>query len=376
MSPGDVLIENGRISSVAPHIQAPPNTRVIDASGRFVMPGIVDPHTHFGRAGQPPLDDPVTPEFRILDHFNQDDPFMKRAVSAGVTTTLVVPGSSNVIGGEGFIFKLRIGKAPREMQFQGAPRTLKMAMGENPVNAHGLRGRMPVTRMGVAAIIRDAFGRAADYRTMWDAWSARPEPGRGKPPVRDGKLEVLADVLRGDVDIHMHCYRRDEFLAAMRIADEFGFQIRAFHHATEAYRVHDELQQRGIAAIVYADSFGRKIEHWNHVPQNAAFLISRNILTSLHSDLTFFSQRMFTEAGKLMKYGHITEDNALKAVTLYPARILRVDARVGTLEPGKDADVIVLTRHPFDSFTRVMYTIIDGVLVYDSGRDTDWYDAH
>jgi len=375
IAPGDVLIENGKISAVGARIQPPPGSRVVNASGHFVMPGIVDPHTHFGGAGPAPADNPVTPGFRIIDRFKPDDPFMKRAVSAGITTTLVLPGSSNVIGGEGFILKLRIGKTASEMKLEGAPRTLKMAMGENPVTTYGLRGNMPTTRMGVAAILREAFSRAADYRAMWDEWS-KGSRSRGEPPVRDEKLEVLADVLRGQVDVHIHCYRRDEFLTAMRIADEIGFRIQAFHHATEAYRVYGDLKRRGIAAAVYPDSFGRKIEHWNHVPQNAAFLLKEGVLTSLHSDLTFFSQRMFTEAAKLLKYGHITEDEALKAITLYPARILRLDKRVGTLEPGKDGDVVILTRHPFDSFTRVVYTIIDGAVVFDSNRDADWYDAH
>jgi imidazolonepropionase-like amidohydrolase len=261
------------------------------------------------------------------------------------------------------------------MRFPGAPRLMKMAVGENPKVTYGRQGRAPVTRMGIMALLRDAFTRAREYRERWDTWNAKPAAERGAAPARDARLEPLADILRGTVRVHIHAYRRDEFLALMRLSDEFGFRIASFQHAMEAFKVVDELVRRGIGSSVYPDAFGRKIEHWDQVPQNAAFLNASGALVSLHSDFPFFAQRLHIEAAKLLRYGGISEGDALKTITINAARIIGIEKETGTLEVGKQADIAVFDRHPFDSFAKAERTYVDGELVFERARDGAWLEA-
>jgi imidazolonepropionase-like amidohydrolase len=346
------------------------------------MPGIVDPHCHLGIGPWPWVAgnsdnneapaDPIMPHLKAMDAIDPHDPAMRWVAAGGVTTVLVVPGSANIIGGEGAVLKLKLGRTPEEMLFPGAPRVMKMAVGENPKATYGGKGRMPKTRMGVFALLRDAFGKAAAYRTEWDEWEAQPAASRGAPPRHDPKLEALADVLRGEIHAHIHVYRRDEFLTLLRIADEFGFEIGGFHHAMDAYRIGPELARRGVGVTIYADAFGRKLEHWEQVPQTAAFLNSLGVLVSLHSDFPFFAQRLHTEAAKLVRYGGISEADALRTITINAARLIGVDRWVGSLEKGKHADIAIYSKHPFDSFTLVEKTFVDGELVFDRARDKAW----
>jgi imidazolonepropionase-like amidohydrolase len=378
---GTIVFDKGVIVAIGRDIAVPSDAEVVDGTGLFVMPGIVDPHSHLGVASWPSVPanndtseatDPITPQVRVVDGFNVDDPAIKRVVAAGVTTMQVFPGSTNVIGGEGAVFKLKVGGTLSEMLFPGAPRLMKMAMGENPKATYGSKGLLPATRSGIFALLRDAFTRAREYRERWDRWESQPAEGRGPAPPRDLKLEPLAEILRGRMRVHIHCYRKDEFLTLLRISDEFGFKITSFQHAMESYKVVEELARRGVAVSVYPDAFGRKIEHWNQIPQNAAFMIAGGVLTTLHSDFPFFAQRLYTEAAKLIKYGGLSEDQALQTITLSPARLIGVDKWVGSLEVGKQADIAVFNRHPFDSFALCQKTYIDGDLVFDRERDKAW----
>lgn len=378
---GTVVFEGGRITAVGKDVPIPPGAEVVDGTGLYVMPGIVDPHSHLGVSGWPSVPanndttettEPLTPQVRVTDAFNPDDPAIRRVVAAGVTTIQVFPGSANVIGGEGAVFKLRVGATTAEMLFPGAPRLMKMAMGENPKNTYGPRNQMPATRMGVMALLRDAFTHARDYRERWDRWEAQPEDKRGLAPTRDLKLEAMAEILRGKMRVHIHCYRKDEFLNLLALSDEFGFRISSFQHAMEAYKVADELARRGIAVSVYPDAFGRKLEHWDQIPQNAAFLNASGVLMTLHSDFPFFAQRLYTEAAKLIRYGGISEADALKSITLNAAKLVGVDRWVGSLEVGKQADIAVFDRHPFDSFALDVLTYVDGEVVFDRQRDQAW----
>ena len=382
---GTVVFARGRITAIGTNIAIPAGATVVDLPGRFVMPGIIDPHSHVGVGSWPSVPanddvtettDPITPQARVEDAFNSADPAIRRVAAGGVTTMQVFPGSGNIIGGEGVVVKLKPGRSFAEMRFPGAPRLMKMAVGENPKMVYGRQGRAPVTRMGIIALLRDAFSRARDYRDRWDAWTAKSAGDRGPAPARDARLEPLADVLRGTVRVHIHAYRRDEFLALMRLSDEFGFKIASFQHAMEAFKVVDELVRRGIGASVYPDAFGRKIEHWDQVPQNAAFLNASGALVSLHSDFPFFAQRLNVEAGKLLRYGGISEDDALKTITINAARIIGVDKEVGTLEVGKQADIAVFDRHPFDSFSKAERTYVDGELVFERARDHAWMETN
>jgi imidazolonepropionase-like amidohydrolase len=378
---GSIVFDKGRIIALGREVAVPPGAAVVDGTGLYVLPGLIDPHSHLGVSSWPSVaanndtneaTDPITPQMRVIDGFNVDDPAIRRVVAAGVTTIQVFPGSTNVIGGEGAVFKLKVGGGLAEMLFPGAPRLMKMAMGENPKATYGPRGQLPATRMGIFALLRDAFGKAREYRERWDRWESLPEDKRGPAPARDLKLEPLAEILRGRMRVHIHCYRKDEFLTLLRIADEFGFKITSFQHAMESYKIADELARRGVAVSVYPDAFGRKIEHWDQIPQNAAFMNAMGVLMTLHSDFPFFAQRLSTEAAKLIKYGGISEEDALKSITLNPARLIGIEKSVGSLEVGKHADISVFNRHPFDSFTLCQRTYIDGELVFDRQRDQAW----
>lgn len=381
---GTVVFAKGRIVAVGRDVAIPLGAEIVDLSGRYVMPGIVDPHSHLGVGGWPQspatndvaeTSDPITPHARVADAYNTDDPAIRRVVAAGVTTVQVFPGSSNIVGGEGAVIKLKPGRPYAEVAFPGAPRLMKMAVGENPKGFYGRQNRSPVTRMGTMALLREAFTRAKEYRERWDAWEAKPAADRGPAPPRDLRIEPLADVLRGKVRVHIHCYRRDEFLGLLRLSDEFGFKIASFQHAMESYKVADELARRGVGVSVYPDAFGRKIEHWDQIPQNAAFLNASGVLVSLHSDFPFFAQRLNVEAAKLIRYGGISEADALKTITINPAKVIGVDKEIGSLAVGKQADIAVFDRDPLDSFARCDRTYIDGELVFDRKRDRGWVEA-
>ena len=379
---GSVAFRDGIITAVGEDVPAESDGLVIDGTGRYVLAGIVDVHSHLGVSPWPWVPgnsdvnedggDPLTPHLRAMDAFDSSDPALRWVAAGGVTTIMVLPGSANVVGGQGAVMKLRLGYSAEDMLFEEAPRVMKMAVGENPKATYGGRGRMPSTRMGVMALLRDALSQAQAYRKRWDAWNHSAESARGPEPGFDPKLDALADVLRGEIRVHVHTYRRDEFLGLLRLADEFGFELGSFQHAMDAYRLGPELARRGVAVAVYADAFGRKLEHWEQVPQTAAYLNSLGALVTLHSDFPFFAQRLHTEAAKLVRYGGISEDDALKTITLNAARLAGVDRWVGSLEEGKHADVVVYDRHPFDSFARVEKTFVDGILVFDRDRDRHW----
>ncbi len=379
---GSVAFRNGVVTDVGAEVVADSDALVIDGVGRYVLPGIVDVHSHLGVSPWPWVPgnsdvnedggDPLTPQLRVMDGFDSSDPALRWVAAGGVSTIMVLPGSANVVGGQGAVLKLRLGQAAEEMLFGGAPRVMKMALGENPTATYGGRGRMPSTRMGVMALVREALSQAERYRDQWDSWNAAPEADRGPAPVFDPKLDALADVLRGEIRVHAHTYRRDEFLGLLQLSDDFGFVLGSFQHAMDAYRLGPELARRGVGVAVYADAFGRKLEHWEQVPQTAAYLNSLGVLVTLHSDFPFFAQRLHTEAAKLVRYGGISEADALKTITLSAARLIGVDRWVGSLESGKHADIAVYDRHPFDSFARVEMTFVDGLRVFDSDRDRVW----
>jgi len=372
---GDLLIRDGRIAAVGGSIAAPAGALVIEAGGRFVMPGIVDTHSHMGVYPWPEVEansdgneatDPITSWVRAADSVYTEDPEFERARAGGVTTVQILPGSANLIGGETVTVKLRPGPSLDRMLFQGAPRGIKMALGENPKRVYGGRDKMPSTRMGNMAVFRQAFSAARDYRAKQDAWRAKPEKDRGPAPGRDLKLESLAAVLDGKVLVHVHSYRKDEILRFLEIADEFGFKVASFQHCLEGYKIAGTLAQRDIAVATFAHWWGYKVEAWDGIPHNAAILARAGVRVSIHSDSGNLVQRLYNEAAVAARYG-LSTDDALKAITINAATAIGVGDRIGTLEVGKDADIAIFTRHPLDAYTLVERTLIDGVVVYDRG---------
>ncbi|HYX53703.1 MAG TPA: amidohydrolase [Candidatus Limnocylindrales bacterium] len=365
---GSIYLHNGKIAAIGKTVNAPAGATVIDATGKWVMPGIIDAHSHIA------LDDdvneptnPVTPHMMMKDAFNYEDRAIYRALAGGVTTSLLLHGSANMIGGQAIVIKHKYGLGRDELLFPGAPQSIKFASGENPKRVYGSRNQMPATRMGNFEVMRQAFQEAREYMRTWDDYEAKVKKGDkdATPPKKDLKLEALADILRGKLLVQIHCYRADEFLTEMAIAKEFGYKIRAFHHALEAYKVADKIAANGVAIATWPDWWGFKYEGWDGIPWNAAISLHKGVRVAIKSDSEDVTRRLNTEAGKVMHYGNVSEEDALKMITLNPAWIIGVDDRVGSLDVGKDADITIWNNYPLGSTALVDKAIIDGEVFFD-----------
>jgi len=367
---GSIYIHNGKIAAVGQSVNAPAGATVIDAAGKFVMPGIIDPHSHIA------LDDdvneptsPVTPHMMMKDAFDYNDKAIYRALAGGVTSSLLLHGSANMIGGQAIVIKHKYGLGRDEMLFPGAPRSIKFASGENPKRVYGTRNQLPSTRMGNFEVMRAAFIEAREYMRTWDDYEAKVKKGDkdATPPKKDLKLEALADVLRGKLLVQIHCYRADEFLTEMEIAKEFGYKIRAFHHALEAYKVADKIAANGVAIATWPDWWGFKYEAWDGIPWNAAISAHNGVRVALKSDSEDVTRRLNQDAGKIMRYG-LTEEEALKSITLNPAWIMGIEDRVGSIDVGKDADITIWNSYPLSSTALADKVLIDGDVYFDRSQ--------
>jgi len=375
----DVLIDDGRIVAVGPGLRAGAGALVIDGTGRHVTPGIIDAHSH-SATEQLDLNEGVnsiSSEVRVQDVLDARSPQIYQQLAGGVTTAHVLHGSGNTIGGQNAIIKYRWGvPAPDGLLFEGAPPTIKFALGENPTQSAfkampGANLRYPSTRMGVSALLRASFELAAAYEKEWQRYRALPkrEQARTAPPRRDLRLEPLVEILAGKRAIHAHSYRADEILMLMRLAEELGFRVDTFQHVLEGYRVADELAAHGASASTFSDWWSFKAEAFAAIPYNAAILTERGVLTSLNSDDANLARRLNLEAAKVVRYGGMSPDEALALVTINPARQLKIDQRVGSLAPGKDADVVVWSGDPLSVYSRVDYTFVDGQLRFSREAD-------
>jgi len=371
----DLLIRNGKISAVGQNLRATPNARVIDATGKYVMPGIIDCHSHSMSDAVNELTLSVTSMVRIRDVLNPTDVDLYRELAGGTTTLNVLHGSGNSIGGQNTVVKIKYGRAVEEFIFPGAPPGIKFALGENPKRSNfrlpGQTPRYPATRMGVEETIRDAFTRARDYKKGWDEYRTRTARGDKNliPPRRDLQLEPLVEVLEGKRFVHSHSYRADEILMLINLANEFGFKVRTFQHGLEAYKVAKEIAEHGAGVSTFADFWGYKQEAYDATPYNTAILMRAGVNVSLNSDSDERARRLNIEAAKMMKYGGLTEDEALRTITLNPAQQLGIDARVGSLDVGKDADLAIWNANPLSVYARVDTTFIDGDVFFDRQQD-------
>jgi imidazolonepropionase-like amidohydrolase len=365
---GSVYIKDGKIAAVGESVNAPSSATVVDAGGKFITPGIIDSHSHIA------LDDdvneatsPVTPHMMMIDAFDYQDKAIYRALAGGVTTSLLLHGSANMIGGQAIVIKHKYGLNRDAMLFPGAPPSIKFASGENPKRVYGRRNELPSTRMGNFEVQREAFVQARDYMRSWDEYNAKVKRGDkdATAPKRDLKLEALADVLRGKFLVQIHCYRADEFLTEISIAKEFGYKIRAFHHALEAYKVPEKLAAENIGIATFADWWGYKQEAWDAIPWNAVMAMRKGVRVAIKSDSDDFARRLNQEAAKTMRYGGATEEEALKMITLNAAWIIGVDDRVGSIEPGKDADLVIWDGYPLSSAAVPSKVFIDGDVYFD-----------
>lgn len=395
---GYLVMRRGLIEDVgegkAPTVEG---ARIMDLNGKIVTPGLIDTHSHIGVYANPGMKAhsdgneatrPATPEVWAEHGFWPQDPNIWRAVSGGVTTIQVLPGSANLIGGRSYIAKLRPKVSARLMRFPGAPQGLKMACGENPKRVYGSRGQMPSTRMGNVAGYRKAFQSAQEYQQKqiayernlahWEKQKSEAKTDEAmrelgdppSPPARDFAMESLVGVLEGRILVHNHCYRADEMSIMLDVAEEFGFQIRSFHHGLEAYKIRHRLAKTKTATSTWADWWGFKMEAFDGIPQNVALLEDAGAIAVVHSDSSSDIRRLHQEAKKAATAGEkiglqFTDDQILQWITKNPAWALGIEKHVGTIEKGKMADVVVWDGSPFSVYTRAENVFIDGYLVFD-----------
>ncbi|OWK40463.1 hypothetical protein FRUB_05382 [Fimbriiglobus ruber] len=358
----DVLVAGGKIKAIGPDLQAEPGTTTIDATGLFVMPGIIDTHSHIAISGgvnESSLS--VVPEVRVRDVIDSEDVQVYRALGGGVTTIRLLHGSADVIGGQDAVVKTKYGRPAREMLVD-SPRGVKFALGENVKRSDG---RFPNSRLGVEAVLVRAFTEARTYRKTWDDYeqskgSAEPLP----EPRRDLRLEALNDVLAGELRVHSHCYRSDEILMLLRVADRFGIKVKSLQHVLEGYKVAPEIAAHGASVSLFSDWWAYKIEAFDAIPYGARLLRDAGASVCLKSDDSELMRHLNAEAAKLVKYCEFGPDEALQTITLNPARQLGIDSRVGTIEVGKDADLALFSGHPLNTYSRCEMTLIEGEVFF------------
>ncbi|MBV8207124.1 MAG: amidohydrolase family protein [Acidobacteria bacterium] len=365
---GSVYVRNGKIVAVGESVNAPASASVIDARGKYVTPGIIDSHSHMALDGDVnELTNPVVPHMMMIDAFDYRDKALYHALAGGVTSALLLHGSGDMIGGQAVVIKLKYGRSRDEMLFPNAPRSIKFASGENPKRVFGSRNQLPSTRMGNFEVMRQALQEGREYMRDWDDYNTKVKNGdkNARPPRRDLRLEALADILRGNLLVQIHCYRSDEMLTEMAIAKEFGYKVRAFHHALEAYKVAPQLAAEGVGIATFSDWWGFKDEAKDAIPWNAVIAMRKGVKVAIKSDSDDFVRRLNQEAAKAIRYGGATEDEALQMITINPAWIMGIDDRTGSLDVGKDADIVIWNGPPLSSYALADKVFIDGDLYFD-----------
>ena len=374
---GSILIRDGKIAEVGKSVKEPAGATVIDATGMYVTPGIIDCHSHIAvEGGVNEGSVSVSSMVGVGDVLNPDDIEIYRDLAGGVTAAHVLHGSANAIGGQNQLIKLRWSKPASELKFEGAPLSIKFALGENPKRSNftpppGIPQRYPESRMGVMDVIRQAFVEAQEYKKSWDEYNRRVAAGdkTAIPPRRDLKLEPLVEILEGKRWVHSHSYRADEILQLMLVADEFGFKVRTFQHVLEGYRVADEMAKHGAGGSTFSDWWAYKMEAYEAIPYNAAMMTKRGVIVSINSDDAEEARHLNQEAAKSMKYGGLTENEAIRLVTINPAIQLGVDKRVGSIETGKDADLVIYNHPPLSVYAVPQKVLIDGHVYFDREKD-------
>ena len=368
---GSIYIKGGKIAAVGEQVNAPADVAVIDAGGKYLTPGIVDSHSHIALDSDVnEATSPITPHMLMKDAFDYQDKAIYRALAGGVTTSLLLHGSANMIGGQAIVIKHKYGAGRDEMLFPNAPGSIKFASGENPKRVYGGREQLPSTRMGNFEVQREALVQAQDYMREWDIYNEKVKRGDkdAAAPKHDLKLEALASVLRGKLMVQIHCYRADEMLTEIAMAKEFGYKIRGFHHALEAYKVADQIAAANIGIATFSDWWGYKQEAWDAIPWNAVISMRKGVRVAIKSDSEDYTRRLNQEAAKTMRYGGATEEEALKMITLNAAWILGVDDRVGSIDVGKDADLVIWDGYPLSSYGVPEKVFIDGEVYFDRSQ--------
>lgn len=372
LSETDVLIENGKIKDIGKDLAAPTGAKTVDATGLYVMPGIIDAHSHIALDVVNEASSPSTAEVWVGDALDPLDVGIYRALAGGVTASHAMHGSANAIGGQCETIKHRYGTFdPEVLRMVGAPRTIKFALGENPMRVHGEgRGILPRTRMGIEQVFRQEFSKGQRYKEAWESYNLiKGKDATATPPKYDRRLETMTDILNGDILIHCHSYRADEILMLMNVLKDFGVTNITYQHVNEGFKVAPELAEFGAGASVFADWWAYKFEVYYSTAYNATILTRNGVLTSINSDSGELIRHLYHEAAKTQRYGDLSDDEALSLITINPAKQLGIDKRVGSIEVGKDGDLAIFKEHPLSIYTIPQMTIIDGMVYFDIKED-------
>ncbi|MBJ6116754.1 amidohydrolase family protein [Pontibacter sp. BT310] len=368
----DVLLKNGKIAKVGKNLSES-GAKVIDGTGKHVTPGIIDEHSHIALNAVNEGSQSVTAEVRMADVVNSDDINIYRQLAGGVTTSQLLHGSANPVGGQSAIIKLRWGKSPQDLMVDGADGFIKFALGENvkQSNRSNASERFPQSRMGVEQTYVDAFTRAKEYEQAWKSYNklSKKQQAKAGTPRRDLELETLVEILNGKRFITCHSYVQSEINMMMKVADQMGFKVNTFTHILEGYKVADKMKEHGAGGSTFSDWWAYKMEVKDAIPQNAGIMHNLGVVTAINSDDAEMARRLNQEAAKSVKYAGVSEEDALKMVTLNPAKLLHLDDRMGSLKAGKDADVVLWNNHPLSIYARPEKTFVDGVAYFDAERD-------
>lgn len=367
----DILVQNGKIARIGKGLTAGAGVKTIDATGKFVTPGIIDAHSHTMLSAINEGSLAVTSMTRTRDMLLPQDVAIYRALAGGVTASLLLHGSANPIGGQSTTVKFKYGRPVEEFPVEGAPLGIKFALGENVKQSSrslqpGQTFRYPRTRMGTMEVIRDAFIRAREYKQSWEDFRAKKTRTQ---PRKDEELEPLVEILEGKRRVHAHGYRSDEHLNLLRLAEEFGFKIGTLQHGLEAYKIAPEIAKHGAGVSIFADSWSYKLEAYDSIPYTGYILWKNGVNVSINSDSNERMRRLNIDAAKMMKYGGVPEQDALKMITINPAIQLGIEKRTGSIEVGKDGDIVIWSAHPFSVYATADVTIIEGDVYFDRAKD-------
>lgn len=371
----DVLVQNGVITQIGKNLTAPAGVSTLDATGKYLMPGIIDAHSHVGLDVVNEGSAPITSEIRMKDVVNPTEIGIYRALAGGVTVSHAMHGSANVVGGQNATLKHRWGSMdPADIIMQDAPRTIKFALGENPTRVHGRgNGIQPRSRMGVEAVIRNGFNEAIQYKKAWETYQlAKNQKGNTTPPpAYSERLQTLADILDGKIIIHCHSYRADEIYMVINVAKDFNIKKLVFQHTNEGFKVAPEIAEYTMGASVFADWWAYKMEVYYSTAFNAAILQKNGAITSINSDSAELIRHLYHEAAKTQRYGGLTDEEAIAMITINPAKQLGIEDKVGSIEIGKQADLVIFEGHPLSAYAVPQMTFVDGVKYFDRKADRE-----
>ena len=371
---GTVVIQNGKITAVGRDVRIPSGVPVIDVKGKYVMPGLIDSHTHiaFDMADGNEATDPVTPQVWMKEVLDPDHPTIRTTLPGGVTTVKTMHGSANVIGGVNVTIKLKYNRSVDEMIVKDVRSQLKMALGENPKRVYGRKGKLPSTRLGNAYVARKAFVEAQEYKAKWDKYEQEKAAGKAdvEPPEVDLQMETLKMVLEKKMSIDCHIYRAEEIVWFLDFCKEFDVDLMQISHCIDGYKVADLMAEAGVTYGGWVDWWGGKEEMYDGCPFCFELMHEAGVNIVINSDSADEGRYLYLNAGKILKYNDLPEVELLKMITLNPAKSLELEERIGSIEVGKDGDIAVFDKHPLDSTTKVVMTIIEGETYYDYAKDS------